>query len=68
MQLAAEDEEWLAIDDELRGGAALFKVRCGGLLGWYEGRLKAEDEQKNWQRAERDSHNEGESSTLGEGA
>ncbi len=53
VQLAAENQEWLAIDDELRGGAALFKMRCGVLLRGSEGRLGAEEEQKNWQRAER---------------
>ena len=33
MQFAAEDDKRLAVDDELRGGAALFKVRRGVLLG-----------------------------------
>ena len=63
VQFAAEDEEGLAVDDELRGGAAFFQMRCRIWLRGQVGSSEADEEQKNRQRATRDSHIDSEDST-----
>jgi hypothetical protein len=50
MQLAGEHQEGLAVHDQLRGGAALFKVRSGVRLSGEGSGLKTKTEQKDWQR------------------
>jgi hypothetical protein len=50
VQLAGEHEEGLAVHDQLRGGAALFKVRSGVRLSGEGSGLKTKTEQKDWQR------------------
>ena len=40
MQFSAEDEEGLAVNDELGCGAALLEMRSGGLLGSADTRLR----------------------------
>ncbi len=63
VQFAAEDEEGLAVDDELGGRAALFEMRGAvGLRGKRRGG-KAGEEQKDWQRLEAGFHNGREFST-----
>jgi hypothetical protein len=47
MEFAAENEEGLAVDDELRGGAALFKMRRAVLLRGEWGGLKSSEEKKD---------------------
>ena len=65
VQLAGEHQEWLAVHDQLGGGAAFFEMRrCGGLRG-KRGGFKAEEQQKDWQRAKWVSHNDREFSTEG---
>ena len=63
VQLAGEHQEGLAIDDQLRGDAALFQMRRCGCLRGKSGGFKAKDKQKNWQRAKWVSHNDREFST-----
>lgn len=65
MEFSAKDEERMAIDDELGGKAAFFKVRGGGLLCGEEGGKEAGEGEQDWQRGKVDSH-DGRESTTGE--
>jgi hypothetical protein len=63
VQLAAEDEERVSINDELSCGATLFEVGSGALLRGQMSCLKSCDEQESWQRKVAGSHIGRESST-----
>jgi peptidyl-tRNA hydrolase len=47
VQFAAQNEEGLAVHDELDGSAFLFEVRRGGGLRGKYGGLKTSGQQKN---------------------
>ena len=63
MEFTTKDEERLAIDDELGGFAAFFKMRRGLLRGEI-GDGQAGGKQENWQRGKVDSHDGRESTTT----
>jgi len=64
VQFATEDEKWLAVDDELRDGAAFLEVRSGVCLREEIESPETDEKQKNRQDATRDSHVVGEDITA----
>lgn len=56
MQFAAQNQERLAVDDELRGGAAFLEMWRRTLLRGQVRTSEAGEKQKNRQRATGDSH------------
>jgi hypothetical protein len=64
VEFAAKDQEWLAINDELGGYAALLEVRSIGLLSRECDCRERGKEQQNWERRMMFSHVEREDSML----
>ena len=64
VKFAAEHKEGLAVDDELCGGAAFFKMRGRCLLGVKGFRAEPQEYQNGWQRREAKSHMDCQSNTI----